>query len=70
METLKKDYKFTSLDRCDKCQARACVLVAGVVGELMFCSHHYNKIVDNAVGYDKIMRFMVSIFDDRKQLVS
>ena len=55
-------------DRCDSCSAQAYVKVIGRVGELLFCSHHYNKIVDNAVGYDKIMKFMIEIIDERARL--
>jgi hypothetical protein len=54
--------------RCDKCSARALILVKGKIGELMFCSHHYNKIMDNAVGYDKMMKFAVEILDKRYAL--
>jgi hypothetical protein len=54
--------------RCDKCSARALVLVKGRTGELMFCAHHYNKIMDNAVGYDKMMKFAVEILDNRYNL--
>lgn len=31
----------------------------------MFCGHHYNSIIDNAVGYDKVMKFIVEIVDNR-----
>lgn len=31
----------------------------------MFCGHHYNKIMDNAVGYDKMMKFAYEILDNR-----
>ena len=55
-------------DRCDKCSAQAYVKVIGTVGELLFCSHHYNNIVDNAVSYNKIMKFMVEIIDERLRL--
>jgi len=68
MITKEKPQVLTALDRCDQCSARAYVLVKGETGELMFCSHHYNKIVDNAVGYDKIMKFMKSIIDNRTEL--
>jgi hypothetical protein len=54
-----------STHRCDQCGARALVLVKGQVGDLMFCSHHYNKIMDNAVGYDKMMKFAKEILDKR-----
>jgi hypothetical protein len=55
-------------DRCDRCAAQAYVKVIGKSGELLFCSHHYNSVVDNAVGYDKIMKFMVEIIDERARL--
>jgi hypothetical protein len=54
-------------DRCDKCQARALVLVKGATGILMFCGHHYNKIMDNAVGYDKMIKFAFEIVDNRSK---
>ncbi len=56
-------------DRCDRCAAQAYVKVIGHQGlSLLFCSHHYNKIMDNAVGYDKMMKFMYSIIDERERL--
>jgi len=36
-------YELTALDRCDRCTAQAWVKASGVNGELLFCSHHYNK---------------------------
>jgi hypothetical protein len=68
MLTKEKTSTLTALDRCDRCSARAYVLVQGGTGELLFCSHHYNKIIDNAVGYDKIMKFMTNIIDSRNEL--
>jgi hypothetical protein len=58
-------------NRCDaeSCGAQAYVQVTGVTGELLFCSHHYNNIIDNAVGYDKIMKFAYQIVDERDRLV-
>ena len=55
-------------DRCDKCAAQAYIKVIGKTGELLFCGHHYNNIVDNAAGYEKIMNFMIQIIDERKRL--
>jgi hypothetical protein len=51
--------------RCDRCSARAFILVRGKSGELMFCGHHYNSIMDNAVGYDKMIKFAIEIIDQR-----
>jgi hypothetical protein len=55
-------------DRCDRCAAQAYVKVIGYNGELLFCSHHYNKVIDDAVGYEKIMKFMVEVIDERARL--
>ena len=55
-------------DRCDSCAAQAYVKVIGKVGELLFCNHHYNKIMDSAVSYDKMMKFMVEVIDEREKL--
>jgi hypothetical protein len=60
----------TAQDRCDaECSAQAYVMVKGVSGELMFCAHHYNKIMDNAIGYDAMMKFAFEITDERDKLV-
>jgi len=37
-------YQLTALDRCDRCGSQAWVKATGVNGELLFCSHHYNKV--------------------------
>jgi hypothetical protein len=54
-------------DRCDAaaCGAGALVQVKGVTGELLFCGHHYNKIVNDPIGYEKIMAFGFEIIDER-----
>lgn len=63
-----KEWTLTANDRCDSCGAQAYVKVTGVTGSLMFCSHHYNKIMDNAVGYDKMMKFAYEFVDERERL--
>jgi hypothetical protein len=63
------EYLLTLNDRCDRCNAQAYVKAVGLDGDLLFCAHHYNKIVDNAVGYDKIMKFAISIVDERDRLI-
>jgi hypothetical protein len=64
-----KVWLLDATDRCDRCQAQAYIKVIGKTGELFFCSHHYNKVMDNAVGYDKMMKFMVEVVDERERLV-
>ena len=56
-------------NRCDSCNAEALVMVKGVSGELLFCGHHYNKIMNNKIGYDKMMAFMYEIIDERDKLI-
>ena len=66
-----KELVLTVADRCDStaCGAQAYVQVSGVTGELLFCAHHYNKIMSNAVGYDKMMKFAYSILDEQHLLI-
>lgn len=64
-----KEWTLGPLDRCDRCNAEALVSVVGLNGDLLFCGHHYNKIMDNAVGYDKMMKFAITITDERDKLI-
>jgi hypothetical protein len=61
----------TANDRCDtrSCGAQAYVRVTGVSGVLLFCGHHYEQIVNNAVGYDKMMKFAFNVEDNRESLI-
>lgn len=61
-----KEWVLTTADRCDgqDCAAQAYVLVKGVSGELMFCSHHFNK----ADG-EGLRAFAFEIIDERERLV-
>lgn len=65
---VKNEWVLTAMDRCDRCSAQALVLVKGMSGELMFCGHHYNKIMDNAVGYDAMTKFAYEIIDERDKI--
>jgi hypothetical protein len=64
-----KQWTLSPLDRCDTCSAEALVQVTGISGDLMFCGHHYNKIMDSAEGYKKMMSFALTILDEREKLV-
>jgi hypothetical protein len=66
---VKKEWVLTVQDRCDSCNAQALVKVTGVSGELMFCGHHYNSIVNDPVGYEKMMAFMFEIVDEREKFI-
>ena len=67
-DKVKEKWILTPLDRCDSCKAEALVQVTGLNGDLLFCGHHYNKIMDNAAGYDKMMKFAITILDERSKL--
>jgi hypothetical protein len=68
-EVKEKQWTLSPLDRCDSCAAEALVQVTGISGDLLFCGHHYNKIMDNAEGYKKMMSFALTILDERTKLV-
>jgi hypothetical protein len=64
------EWTLDSNDRCDAdCSAQAYVKALGVHGELLFCSHHYNNIANNAVGYDNLEKFAYQIIDERARIV-
>lgn len=64
-----KEWTLKASDRCDSCAAEALVKVTGLSGELMFCGHHYNKIMDNSEGYKKMMSFALTVVDERDKLI-
>ena len=64
----KNEWILTNMDRCDKCNAQALVLVKGVSGELLFCGHHYNNIMNDTTGYDAMMKFAYEIVDEREKI--
>ena len=64
-----KEWSLKATDRCDSCGAQAYVSVKGSTGDLMFCGHHYNKIMNNVEGYKKMMSFAITITDERDKLV-
>jgi hypothetical protein len=67
--SVQKEWILTANDRCDRCSAQAYVKVTGVSGDLLFCGHHYNKIMDNPEGYEKMMKFAFQFLDERDRLV-
>jgi len=58
-----KSYVLGPKDRCDSCSAEALVWVNGVVGELLFCGHHYNK------HEEKLKDYAFEIVDERDKLI-
>ena len=68
-EEVTKEWVLKATDRCDSCAAEALVKVSGLSGDLMFCGHHYNKIMDNSEGYKKMMSFALTVVDERHKLI-
>lgn len=64
-----KEWILGPTDRCDKCSAEALVKVTGVSGDLFFCGHHYNSIMNSEQGYKNMMNFMFEIIDERDKLI-
>jgi hypothetical protein len=54
--------------RCDVCHAQAYVEVTGNTGDLLFCAHHYNNIMNSSDGYIKMMAFANQVVDEREKL--
>jgi hypothetical protein len=66
----KKQWMLNANDRCDSgCNAQAYVYVKGIDGDLLFCAHHYEKIMSSPSGYEKMMSFAIEIVDEREKLV-
>jgi hypothetical protein len=65
------EWVLTANDRCDaaNCGAQAYVKATGVTGDLSFCGHHYEDIVNSSTGYDKMINFAYEIIDERERLV-
>ena len=64
-----KEWQLKVNDRCDSCNAQAYVLIKGSTGELMFCGHHYDKIMNDPNSYTKMMGFMLEVVDERERLI-
>ena len=69
IEEKQKTWTLGATDRCDSCAAEALVSISGISGQLLFCGHHYNKIMNDATGYKKIMAFAITILDERDKLI-
>ena len=69
--TQDKQWVLESSDYCDvgDCPAQAFVKVVGVVGELIFCSHHYETIMSNDTTKEKMLAFAFKTIDERERLI-
>ena len=57
-DEVKQDWLLSPLDRCDRCNAEALTKVTGILGDLLFCGHHYNK---NKQALDKVSFEMIEL---------
>ena len=64
-----QEWTLSPKDRCDACAAEALVQVVGLNGDLLFCGHHYNKIMNDKIGYEKMMKFAITVTDERSKLI-
>jgi len=64
----KRDYRLLLTDRCDACTGQAYVSVTGVTGELMFCAHHYNKVMNDPISALAMNNFAYETNDERDRL--
>jgi hypothetical protein len=70
VETKEKKWLLNANDRCDSgCNAQAYIWAKGLDGDLLFCAHHYEEIMANPVGYDKMMKFAIEVIDERERLI-
>jgi len=65
----KEGRELTLNDRCDSCNAASYVKVTGVTGDLLFCGHHYNKIMNNPDSQEKMIAFAFDVLDERDYLL-
>lgn len=56
--------------RCDFCGSQAYVQTIGTTGDLLFCAHHYEGILNNEKAQKAMNQFAYQIIDERKQLDS
>lgn len=72
MDTIEEveERTLTAHDRCDQCGSQAYVVVEGVSGELMFCAHHYTKIMNNPSAKAAMESFAYKTLDRRDTVLS
>lgn len=68
--SLTEDRKWTlnASHRCDVCGSQAYVQTIGATGDLLFCAHHYEGILNNEKAQKAMNQFAYQIIDERKQL--
>jgi len=54
--------------RCDVCNAQAYVQTIGTAGDLLFCAHHYEDILNNEKAQEAMNRFAYQVIDERNKI--
>lgn len=63
-----KHWTLNASHRCDVCGSQAYVQTIGTTGDLLFCAHHYEGILNNEKAQKAMNQFAYQIIDERKQL--
>ncbi len=68
IEQIDSKWTLDASDRCDACGSQAYVQTLGTAGDLLFCAHHYQGILDNEKAQKAMTQFAYQIIDERGQL--
>lgn len=68
VEQVDNRWTLDSSYRCDSCGAQAYVQTLGVTGDLFFCAHHYEGILNNEKAQEAMTQFAYQIIDEREHL--
>ena len=63
-----KKWTLDTSHRCDACGSQAYVQTIGTTGDLLFCAHHYEGILNNEKAQEAMTKFAYQIVDEREQL--
>jgi hypothetical protein len=68
IEQIDKRWTLDTSHRCDVCGSQAYVQTIGTTGDLLFCAHHYDGILNNEKAQEAMTRFAYQIIDEREKL--
>lgn len=63
-----KKWVLDATHRCDVCNAQAYVQTIGTTGDLLFCAHHYEGILNNEKAQKAMTQFAYQIIDERSKI--
>jgi hypothetical protein len=68
IEQIDKRWTLDTSHRCDVCGSQAYVQTIGTTGDLLFCAHHYDGILNSEKAQEAMTRFAYQIIDERERL--